>query len=188
MIGYRKRNFAERRPAEFREREDPGTTDMIAGKRIAGLTAALLLGCGAAAAAEATGDYAVDLAAVYGGYQRMLALKEACDIALPDARPANGKAFAAWQAQHKALIQELQRRVTQMIRLASTDEKDFARNLGKYEGAILQERQEYRDMLLGLAGEDLRNQCQRLPETLKGAGADMAKAYAAQLEVIRKRK
>jgi hypothetical protein len=34
----------------------------------------------------------------------------------------------------------------------------------------------------------LREQCRRLPETLKGAGADLEKVYASELEVIRKRK
>jgi hypothetical protein len=150
------------------------------------VTLVLAIAC-ASAAGEATGIYATDLATVYGGYQRMLAMKEACDAALPAIRPANDKAFSAWQAQHHALIQELQRRVTMMIRAASQDEKEYARNLGKYEGAILQERQEYREILLGLGADELRVQCQRMPEMLKGPAADLGKAYAAELAVIRKR-
>ena len=150
--------------------------------------AALALACGGAAAAEPAGDYATDLATVYGGYQRMLAMKEACDTTLPPTRPANEKAFAAWQERHRALIHDLLRRVTAMIRLASTDEKDYARNLGKYEGAILQERQEYRDTLLALGSDELRTQCQRMPEMLKGPAADLGKVYAGELETIRNRK
>jgi hypothetical protein len=150
--------------------------------------AALALACGGAAAAEPSGDYATDLATVYGGYQRMLAMKESCDTALPPTRAANDKAFAAWQGRHRALIQDLQRRVTAMIRLASTDEKDYVRNLGKYEGAILQERQEYKETLLALGAEELRAQCQRMPEMLKGPGADLGKVYAGELETIRSRK
>ena len=152
------------------------------------LLAWLILAPLAAGAVESTGNYASDLATVYGGYQRMIAMKEACDKAVPATRAANDKAFAAWLGRHKALIQELQRRVTAMIRLASTDEKDYARNLGKYEGAILQERQDYRETLLGLGQDDLREQCQRMPEALKGEDADLAKVYAAELAVIRKRK
>jgi len=149
---------------------------------------ALALTCGGASAAGATGNYATDLATVYGGYQRLLAMKEACDTAIPASRSVTDKAFAAWQAQHRTLIQDLQRRVTVMIRLASKDEKEYARNLAKYEGAILQERQEYRKMLLGLGADELREQCQSMPETLKGPGADLGKIYASELEVIRKRK
>ena len=141
----------------------------------------------AAVSAQATGDYAQDLGAVYGGYQRMLAMKETCDRAAPASRAVNDPAFAAWQAQHWALIQELQRRVTAMIRLASLDEKEFARNLGKYEGAILQERQEYGALLLGRGVDELREQCQRMAERLKGPGADLEQVYEPELEVVRRR-
>lgn len=158
-------------------------------KTISILIAAAMLGYGIAAVAEATGDYATDLAAVYGGYQRMLAMKAACDASLPSASHAgNEKAFLAWQAQHRALIQDLQRRVTAMIRLASQDEKEYARNLGKYEGAIVQEREAYKEALLGLGADELREQCQRMPEMLKGPAADLGKVYATELAVIRKRK
>ena len=149
--------------------------------------AALALAC-ARVAAQPANSYAADLGRVYGGYQRMLAMKEACDTAVPVARAANDKAFAAWQAQHRPLIQDLQRRVQAMILAASTDKDDYVRNIGKYEGAILLERKEYRDTLLGLGAEELRDQCQRMPDTLKGANADLAQVYAAELAIIRKRK
>lgn len=157
-------------------------------KTASALMAAAILAHGITAAAEATGNYPTDLATVYGGYQRLFAMKEACEAAVPASRSVNEKAFAAWQTQHRALIQELQRRVTAMIRMASQDEKEYARNLGKYEGAILQERQEYREMLLGLGADELREQCQRMPEMLKGEGADLGRVYASELEVIRRRK
>jgi hypothetical protein len=158
--------------------------------RWAGALALIVLGFmpAAATAAEASGDYAQDLAAVYWGYQRMLGMKEACDAAAPATRPANDKAFAAWHKQHSGVIQDLRRRVTAMIRRASQDEKEYARNLGKYEGAILTERQEYRESLLGMGADELREQCQRMPETLKGPDADFERVYAPELEVIRKRK
>lgn len=149
---------------------------------------ALALATAAAAAGEPQDTYAADLGRVYGGYQRMLAMKEACDTAVPAARAANDKAFATWQAQHGRLIQDLQRRVKAMVLAASTDKDDYVRNIGKYEGAILLERKEYRDTLLGLGTEELRDQCQRMPEVLKGPAADLAQVYAAELATIRKRK
>jgi hypothetical protein len=150
--------------------------------------AMLLVEGAAAAAAEGPGNYAADLGRVYGAYQRMLAMKEACDARVPEARVANDKAFAAWHARHRALVQDLQRRVNAMILAASTDKDDYVRNIGKYEGAILLERKEYRDTLLGLGTDDLRGQCQRMPEVLNGPGADLGQVYAAELETIRKRK
>jgi AcrR family transcriptional regulator len=145
--------------------------------------------CAAAVAAEpAADDYAADLSRVYWGYYQVLEQKEACDASVPATRAANDKALAAWQAQHRPLVQELQRRVTAMIRAASRDEKDYARNLGKYEGAILQERREYRDSLLKLNAEELRSQCQGMAEVLKGPDADLGRIYADELESIRRRK
>jgi hypothetical protein len=149
--------------------------------------AAAILSTGAAAA-ESADDYASDLSRVYWGYYQVLAQKEACDASAPATRPANDKALAAWQAQHRALVDELQRRVTSMIRAASRDEKEYARNLGKYEGAILQERREYRDSLLKLGADDLRAQCQGMAEVLRGPDADLARIYSVELEAIRKRK
>ncbi len=144
--------------------------------------------CAAASASEPADDYAADLGRVYWGYYQVLAQKEACDASVPATRAANDKALAAWQAQHRPLVQELQRRVTAMIRGASRDEKDYARNLGKYEGAILQERREYRDSLLKLGADELRSQCQGMAEVLKGPDADLGRIYAAELEAIRRRK
>ncbi|MGH8642640.1 MAG: hypothetical protein ACRET6_13085 [Burkholderiales bacterium] len=152
------------------------------------LAAAAALAAGAAVAADAPGSYAADLGRVYGAYQRMLAIKEACDTSAPDLRAANGKAFAAWQAQHRVLLQDLQRRVNAMILAASRDKDDYVRNIGQYEGAILLERKGYRDTLLALGAEDLRGQCLRMPEMLKGPDADLPRVYAAELETIHKRK
>lgn len=152
------------------------------------LAAAATLAAGAAVAADAPGSYAANLGRVYGGYQRMLALKEACDARAPDLRAANDKAFAAWNAQHRALLQDLQRRVDAMILAASKDKDEYVRNIGQYEGAILLERKGYRDLLLALGAEDLRGQCQHAPEMLKGPAADFSRVYAAELETIRKRK
>ena len=152
------------------------------------IATAMTIACAIAAEPESPGEYSTDLSRVYWGYYQVLAQKEVCDASVPATRAANEKAFAAWQAQHKALIGDLRRRVTAMIRAASTDEKDYARNLGKYEGAILQERQEYRESLLKLDPDELRGQCQRMADVLKSPEANLSKVYAAELEVIRKRK
>ena len=137
---------------------------------------------------EPQNNYSSDLSRVYWGYYQVLTQKEVCDAAVPATSAANGAAFSAWESQHKALVDELRRRVTAMIRLASVDERDYTRNLGKYEGAILQERQEYRDSLLKLDAKELRGQCQRMAAVLKTPEADLNKVYAVELEAIRKRK
>ena len=149
--------------------------------------AAVAFAHGLSVASESADSYSSDLSRVYWAYQQVQVQKEVCDISSPALRAANNKAYAAWRARHRALIQELQRRVTAMIRLASKDEKEYARNLGKYEGAILQERQDYKESLLKLGPDELRGQCQRMASVLGSPEADLAAVYAVELEAIRSR-
>lgn len=143
---------------------------------------------GATHAAETAGNYPTSLGNVYGGYIRIAALKDACDTAVPATRASSAKAYAGWEAQHRLLLQDLQQRVQAMIRASSRDKDEYVRNIGKYEGEILLQRKEYRDTVLRLGKDELRGQCERLPEMLKGPGADLAKVYAADIEIIRAQK
>ena len=149
--------------------------------------AGAVLAHGAAVAAEA-GGYADTLGRVYAFHSvKILATKEVCETVAPDTGKANEKAYAAWHSRHATLLRDLERRYIAMIRLASKDEKEYAINYGKYEGAIQQERQEYKQMLLGL-GAEMKQQCQQWPSYLNGSGADFRKVYAAELELIARHK
>lgn len=139
-------------------------------------------------AAQAGGTYSEDLARVYAAHQRILALKEACDEAVPSQRSGHDKAYADWKKRHHALLQDLDRRVTLMIHQASKDQQEYSRNLGKYEGAILQRRQDYKKDLLSLDKAELGQQCGQVPAYLQGPEADFSKKYAEELQTIRKRK
>jgi len=140
------------------------------------------------AAAQGTGDYAEDLARVYGAHQRVLATREACDEAFPARRAATDKAYSEWRERHQSLLEDLDSRVTLMIQGVSTDQKDYSRNLGKYEGEILQHRLEFRQTLLALDKAELDQQCRQFPAYLKGPEADFRKKYAGELKTIGKRK
>lgn len=137
--------------------------------------------------AQSSGNYSEDLARVYAGHQRILALKEACDEAVPGQRDSHQKAYDAWRKRHHAMLQDLDRRLTVMIRQASRDQQEYSRNLGKYEGAILQQRQDYKKDLLSDRTE-LGPQCSQLPAYLQSPEADFSKKYAEELQTIGKRK
>lgn len=145
-------------------------------------------GIASPAAAQSSGNYSEDLARVYGAHQRILALKEACDEAVPSQRDGHDKAYAGWKKRHQPLLQDLDRRLTLMIRQASKDQQEYSRNLGKYEGAILQQRQDYKKDLLSLDTAELGQQCGQLPAYLQGAEADFSKKYAEELQTIGKRR
>ena len=159
--------------------------------RIMYLTASFLAATTMAApgaAQPSSGDYATELGYVYAGYQEVVALKEACDESIPKMRAANERAFAKWQARHKELLAELRRRVRAMIRAASKDQREYVRNLGKYEGAILTRREEYKMSFLTLGAEKLRAQCARLSDLLSSPAGDLNAVFASELETIRRHK
>jgi hypothetical protein len=124
---------------------------------------------------------------VYGSYQSVVSNKEACNAVFPAQQAVNDKAFAAWQARHKALIVELDGYFTELIRRASADEKDYSRNVGKAEGALLQQRQEVKDALAAKPRAEREQLCKGLPKFLAGADSDLEKAYAEELRIIRGR-
>src|SRR5262245_28910042 len=157
-------------------------------KKFLAPSAVALVLSGALHAADTGASYGARLGNVYGGYIRIAALKEACDAAVPATRAANGKAYAGWEAQHRSLLQELQRRVQEMIRANSRDQEDYVRNIGQYEGEILLRRKEYREAVLALGKEEMTGQSEGLPQSLKGPNTDLSRVYAADLMVIRARK
>lgn len=141
-----------------------------------------------AMAAESSGDYGANLREIYFAHQRLLALREACDQALPAQAKASEKAYAAWQARHKALLNELDARLTLMIRGVSKDEKEYMRNVGKYEGSILEYRNDKRDELLAQPRDGMEQFCGDFRNYLTGSGSDFHKDYADELRELRKRK
>src|SRR5882672_7513538 len=94
------------------------------------------------AAAQPAGSYATELSRVYEATQFIRAVKEGCDTANNEYAAANAAAYNSWRRRHQALLDELERRFMLLIHRASTDEKDYAKNVGKYAGAVLQHREE----------------------------------------------
>ena len=90
------------------------------------------------ATAQTGGTYASDLSSVYAATQIIQARKEGCDSAEPGTRKANAAAYAAWRKRHQSLLDELERRFIAMIRGASTDQKEYSKNVGRYAGEALQ--------------------------------------------------
>jgi len=140
------------------------------------------------AAAQESGTYASNLSRVYEAAQFIHAAKEACDSAEPDTRKANAAAYGAWRKQHQSLLDELERRFLALVRRASTDQKDYSKNVGKYAGEVLEHLEIIKKAFLSQPGEKISQQCRDLPDYLKGQDADLPKRYAAELKAIRKRK
>jgi hypothetical protein len=130
-------------------------------------------------------DYRVALGEIYGKYQGVLALREACNSAFPQMRPVNDKAFAAWQARHRRVHDELDQRFALMVRAYSKDEKDYARNYGKYQGVVLRQRDEAKQALLAEPRGEIEPRCKGFPEFLAGRESDLETEFANEWLVLR---
>lgn len=152
----------------------------------------LALGLALPATAQDTGDagspYGASLSRVYLAHQRLLAVRDACAQAFPAQARAGEKAYASWLMRHKGLLNELDNRVTLMIRGSSKDEKDYMRNVGKYEGSVLEYRNGERDDLLAQPREGMEQGCTDFRNYLTGSGSDFNREYAEELRVLRQRK
>jgi hypothetical protein len=150
---------------------------------------ALVSGIAAAPAwAEAPGTYADNLSRVYEAPQFIRAIKEGCDASHPGSRAVNDAAYAAWRRRNKALLDDLERRFIAMIRSASTDAQDYAKNVGKYEGEVLANRQELKERFIAQGPQEVAQRCQEFPQYLRSQEADLQKRYEEELKAIRKRK
>lgn len=146
---------------------------------------ALASGVAPAATQVSASEYRASLLEIYGRYQGVLALREACNVAFPQQRGTTDKAFNAWQTRHKRVHEELDQRVALLIRAYSKDEKDYARNFGKYQGAFLKQREEAKNAFLLETRGDLEPRCKGLPEFLAGRESDLETEFAGEWLVLR---
>lgn len=138
--------------------------------------------------AETGPSYGQELAQVYGTYQAVVARREACNEALPDMKATTEKSYTAWRNRNAKTVAELDERLAQMIRGASKDDREYARNIGKYEGAMLQQRNDVKRALLAQPREELDALCRSLPELLASRESDLESLYADELKSIRSRR
>jgi hypothetical protein len=147
-----------------------------------------LVANGGGAAEHATGSYATDLSRVYDHTQLIRAVKEGCDSAHKATAAANATAYNTWRRRHKALLDDLEKRVTLLIHGVSTDQKDYSKNIGRYLGDITQHREILKGEFLAGTPESVERQCKEFPQTLRGDEGDLEKRFPEELKVIRKRK
>jgi hypothetical protein len=152
---------------------------------IAAAFAAILLAPAGVFAGVSAADYRASLLEILGKYQGVLALNDACSSAFPQTRAANDKAFAAWHGRHKRLEAELDQRFAMMVRAYSRDEKEYSRNFGKYQGAILRQREDTKQTLLLETRGDLETRCKAMPEFLRSRESDLEAEFANDLMILR---
>ena len=148
---------------------------------LTGVAAAL---CCSLAGAQATGDYPANLATLYNERHRLVAFKDACSRVLPQVRRDTQKAYEEWVDRHEDVLDNLEDRFLLMIKQASRDEKEYTRNYGKYQGAVMQERQAQKEAFLKLPKEELIKECKEFPAYLRSPRSDMYHVYPEEFNAI----
>lgn len=151
----------------------------------AGALVASFLCTAAANAAVSASEYRTSLQEIYGRYQAVFATRDACSTAFPAMKAANEKAFTGWQARHRKLHDELEQRFALMIRAYSKDDKDYAKNFGKYQGVLLRQRDEVKQTLLAENRGELETRCKGFPQFLAGRDSDLETEFANEWLVLR---
>lgn len=149
------------------------------------LSAAVLatLFCGNTALAAATSDYSSNLATLYGEYQRVLAVRDACLTLQPGRRELLSEAYQDWFARHVRIIDDLDNRFAAIVKRASKDQADYSRNYGKYQSEVYQMRDENKKTLLA-ERDKLANQCDEFPAYLRHPKSDIPALFPAAFKGI----
>ena len=134
--------------------------------------------------ARAAGDYATDLGVLLGEHERVLAEKEACISAYPAGRSQIEKAYQDWHDRHEDLLEDLETRFAAMIKQASHDQKEYSRNFGRYQGAVMRQRQEHKQVFLAQPKQELVAQCKALPDYLRSPKSNIPDKYPAEFRTV----
>jgi len=148
------------------------------------LSCLALLGGSPQSVAQTTGDYATDLSTLYGERYSLQVRKDGCISVQPKTRAALQKAYDDWRDRHEDLLEDLDNRFAAMIKQASTDQKDYSRNFGKYQGAVMRQRQEEKDAFLALPRDELLRQCKELPGYLRSPKSNIPARYPEEFKTV----
>lgn len=147
-----------------------------------------LPGAGSPAAAQATADYATDLGVLYGERYSLQVQKDVCIGLQPKSRAELQKAYDDWLERHEDVVEDLDARFRAMIKQASRDQKEYSRNFGKYQGAVMSQRQEQKEALLALPKDELLRQCKELPGYLRSPKSNIPAKYPDEFKTVYRKK
>ena len=149
---------------------------------------ALLLIVAPIAMAQPRGEYAENLAALYGEYQWVLAVRETCNKTQPKRQADIDSALDVWRERHKQVIDDLEARVAAMVKRASKDQREYSRNYARSQSEVLKQREEERKQLLTLPNEDLQRLCTEFPGYLRDSRSDIPTRLPDEFAAIYRKK
>lgn len=163
---------------------EPGYFGMNMSRSLVYLVCAAFAGMSSLASAQATGVYSSDLGTLYGERYALQAQKDACISVLPKSRAEMQKAYDEWLERHEDLIEDLDARFRAMVKQASRDQKEYSRLFGKYQGAVISQRQEQKDAMLAQPRDELLKFCKELPGYFRSASSNIPARYPDEFKTV----
>ncbi len=158
------------------------------GRLLVYLVCAAFAGMSSLAYAQASGVYASDLGTLYGERYALQAQKDACISVLPKSRAEMQKAYDEWLDRHEDLLEDLDARFRAMVKQASRDQKEYSRLFGKYQGAVISQRQEQKDAMLALPKDELLKLCKEFPGYFRSANSNIPAKYPDEFKTVYRKK
>ena len=128
-------------------------------------------------------SYQKDLAQLYNEHQRVVALWQACEVAVPERKDAIEQAYRGWAFRHQQVIDDLENRFAAMIKHASKDADDYAKNYGFYQTEVFQMRESQKKSLLANP-KKLALQCAFVADYLQNERSDLPILFPAEFHRI----
>ena len=154
--------------------------------RINKMTAcALLTACLPLAYAAEKRSYSEDLATLYNEHQRVIAMRDACVIAQPEARGDLEGAYKDWRTRHAHLLEELELRFAGIIKRASKDQAEYSKHYGKYQSEVVAMREDTKKNLLSRDKEKFGAECREFVGYLKESRSDLPMQFPAEYRNVR---
>jgi hypothetical protein len=138
---------------------------------------------GAAAARAAEGIYTENLATLYNEYQRVLVVRDACITAQPAKQAEFAGAYQDWLDRHTRIIDDLDNRFAAIVKRASKNQAEYAKNYGKYQAEVLQLREENKKAMLA-DREKLAKQCGEFAAYVRHPKSDIPALFPAEFKSV----
>lgn len=133
---------------------------------------------------NSTGDYATDLGHVYGAMQALRYGKEICSEFFPNYNRANEVAYTQWRKQYLSFIQEIQKRMVDLI-ASDSDPASQLRSKKAFDEHMAGLKNGMREEARSDMGT-FEKYCRLYPKYLAHRKQDLERYYSEQVIVIRK--
>ena len=156
-------------------------------KRLIAILIISVIGSTAAQDNHSTGDYWMDLGAVYGAIQSAKFMGDICTESFPNQSTANTNAYTEWRSKYLPFIQEMELTFsTSMWKESGGDPQKYYNEITKFRDGMDKYRASMKSQMAADGPKTFEGQCSVYPIYLATDRMNLEHYYAEQLEVIRK--